>query len=210
MKTTHTCIVYYAKIEENTDGKNTHQIQQKLAMKMLKQGFAELFSLEFDETKIKRTSFGKPYYEGEADIYFNISHCPSAVAVAVSRNPVGIDVEGVRKIKYGTVKKCCSAEEMEYVLGEKDKNLSDEATKRFLQVWTLKESYVKMTGEGLRMSVDTIRFNMKSFQKEDVTNCYTKMYQPDELFIALSIENFSMESAEEILLQKFIVQNGEK
>ena len=40
---------------------------------------------------------GKPYITNYEGIYFNISHCNEAVAVAVSNREVGIDVEGRRK-----------------------------------------------------------------------------------------------------------------
>ena len=150
---------------------NLHASQKKLAMKLLKQGFIEFFGIEFDEKKIKRTPLGKPYYDDGKEYYFNISHCPDMVAVAVSKVSVGVDVEGMRQIKYGTVQKCCSLEEFSYVI---DRNVSEpdnraylgkEEVKRFIQLWTLKESFVKMTGEGLRNPVNTIVFDINQFKK---------------------------------------------
>ena len=147
-------IVYYSAVTEPGS-------ERKLAMRMLKQGFAEFFDMEFSEELIKRNGYGKPYYHGVGEqIQFNISHCRNALAVAVSHRRVGVDVEGMRSVNYRTAIKCCSREEYSYVLGwdadlapialqmcdaKKESGLylpknhmSEEAVKRFLQLWTLK------------------------------------------------------------------------
>ncbi len=207
-------IVYYSAVTEPGS-------ERKLAMRMLKQGFAEFFDMEFSEELIKRNGYGKPYYHGAGEqIQFNLSHCRNALAVAVSHRRVGVDVEGMRSVNYRTAIKCCSREEYSYVLGwdadlapialqmydaKKESGLylpknhmSEEAVKRFLQLWTLKESYVKMTGEGLRKKINEVNFALTDTQgiwKREVQAVMSSqkdsrhfLYSPGEFVLALTAE----------------------
>lgn len=105
---------------------------------MLRQGFGMECCPEF--------SFednGKPYFRDYPTIFFNISHCHRGIACAVMDRPVGIDIE---KIQYddNLAKVILSPEELAIVRG------ADEPEIKFTEFWTRKESFLKLTGEGLR------------------------------------------------------------
>lgn len=87
---------------------------------------------------------GKPYIEGRHDIHFNMSHCREAVAIALSDNPVGIDVERIRHISPALCHYVLNTAEYEGVMS------SAKPEEAFCRLWTKKESLLKMTGEGLR------------------------------------------------------------
>lgn len=105
---------------------------------------------------IKRDSFNKPYLEDYPDIYFNLSHCSGLVACAIYSNPVGVDIERIRKFPTGVMKKVCSLEEQNWI---KKSKCPEEA---FFRLWTLKESYIKTIGLGLQFSMKAVNFNVKS------------------------------------------------
>lgn len=214
------CVVSYLRLSESEIiGKNLHEYQKRLAFDMLKQVFSDFLCMELKEEDIKRTAFGKPYYAGNGNFYFNISHCKTAVVIAVSEYPVGIDVESMRQVKHHMVRKCCSTKEIQYVMERKDdgrerkSGLSEDETRRFLQMWTLKESYVKMTGEGLRMPINTISFEPEHFQKrKDILICKKEwgknsssyLYFPKELTIALTMQSNVLKE-EQIIWKEYIL-----
>lgn len=88
-------------------------------------------------------SHGKPYFRDYPEIFFNISHCHRGIACAVMDKPVGIDIE---EIQYDEdlAKVIFNPEELETVRS------ADEPAVKFTEFWTLKESLLKLTGEGLR------------------------------------------------------------
>lgn len=84
------------------------------------------------------------------NIKFNISHCSEAVAVAINDNEdVGVDVE-TRIFNYTDLKK--------YVLSNNEINCNEIDEKIFRKIWTLKESYLKFTEDGLFENMKEIDF----------------------------------------------------
>lgn len=201
------CRVYYCVLPEDVlAGMTSQELQREVAFQLLSRGFLEFFHIELEKEHIKREINGKPYYDGKEGCFFNISHCKNAVAAAVSKHSVGVDVESSRDVKYRTVEKCCSREEIEYVLAKnvqrsKIENLSKEEMQRFLRLWTLKESFVKMTGQGLRISPKTVCFNVPKFCRLDEHTFYKKekemesyLHIREELTIALTFEKKELKS----------------
>ena len=81
---------------------------------------------------------GKPYCVG-VPCEFSLSHTSGMIVCAVSDEPVGIDAELLRPAPMRVARRFTDAER-EYISG------SDE---RFFRVWTRKEAFGKMTGDGL-------------------------------------------------------------
>ena len=87
---------------------------------------------------------GKPRIEG---LEINLSHSGNLVICAVSEQPVGCDVEEVRKAPRGVAERYFSRAEQKYL----NRFVGEQYDREFFRFWTMKESYVKMTGEGLRV-----------------------------------------------------------
>ena len=93
---------------------------------------------------------GKPRIAGHPDIHFNLSHCREAVACAVSRQPVGIDVESVRRYKPELVAYTMSDREQAQITA------AERPDAAFTRLWTMKEARLKLTGEGITNNLKTV------------------------------------------------------
>lgn len=99
---------------------------------------------------------GKPECKG---IYFNLSHSSDMVLCAVSENPVGCDIEKVTDAPMEVAEHYFSKKECLYIANAS--NLTD-AYRRFFRLWTMKESYMKMTGEGMSLSPNRIEIDINN------------------------------------------------
>ena len=80
---------------------------------------------EFGITDIPRFTYnehGKPFLCGAEGIYFNMSHAAERVVCAVSRSPVGADIQDIRKMNLRTAEKFLTAGEFSAVSGITDEN----------------------------------------------------------------------------------------
>ncbi len=91
--------------------------------------------------------YGKPCLSNYPHIHFNLSHSRDYVVCAVSDSPVGVDVEHIHGMEDDVAKHYFSGSEYEYIL----KNNKKEA---FFELWVLKESYMKMTGQGFHLDLN--------------------------------------------------------
>ena len=86
---------------------------------------------------------------------FNISHSGEMVALAVAARPVGVDVECLsRDSDIERLERYFSPTEREALLAL----APDDRRRRFFELWTLKESYLKARGVGLRLPLDAFTF----------------------------------------------------
>lgn len=112
-----------------------------LAKRML----SEACGIPVEDIRLVREENGKPY-AWNLPLYFSISHSGDHVACAVSERPVGLDIEEKRARDVSAARRICSGKELDYILvGDGEERLL-----RFLRVWTAKEAYVKLTGEGIK------------------------------------------------------------
>ncbi|MBO4664205.1 MAG: 4'-phosphopantetheinyl transferase superfamily protein [Bacteroidaceae bacterium] len=110
-------------------------------------GITEMPDFEYGE-------HGKPSIIGHPDIHFNLSHCKTAVACAISDTPIGIDIESIRDAKESVIRYAMNDAETQRIMESSNPALE------FTKLWTIKESVLKLTGEG-------INDNMKSVLSPD-------------------------------------------
>ena len=116
---------------------------------LLKRALREEFGIEEDPV-FRYTEQGKPLLCGHEDIHFNLSHCDEAVACAVSHNPVGIDVETYHHYSQELMTMTMSEEEQRQILSAERPDVV------FTRLWTMKESLLKCTGEGISDHLPTL------------------------------------------------------
>ena len=85
--------------------------------------------------------YGAPYIEGGP--HFSISHCKTGIAVAVSENPIGIDIEVIRTFKADLMRKTMSEDEQKAITS------SETPEVEFIRFWTQKEALLKLQGTGI-------------------------------------------------------------
>lgn len=111
------------------------------------------------------TARGKPFIEGpagQAPLHFNLAHTHGLVVCAVSRNHarLGVDVESIDRQTaaldiadghFGPAE-CAWLREVP----------ADQLPQAFMQLWTLKEAWIKATGEGLSAALNHCSFTLPS------------------------------------------------
>lgn len=112
-------------------------------------------SMNSADLNVAVDAHGKPYLP-DSSLHFNISHSGSWAAVAVSDEPVGIDIEQIRPIEWqGIARQHFADEESRALLRETEES----RLLAFFTLWTGKESYVKAEGRGLSVPLHSFHMN---------------------------------------------------
>lgn len=98
---------------------------------------------------------GKPVFVEHKDIHFNISHAGKYVVCVLADCAVGVDIEGDREVRDNVAKRFFSKEECQWI-----EEKCEEKKRRFFELWTLKEAYGKLTGEGIALTIGRVSFSM--------------------------------------------------
>ena len=109
------------------------------------------------ESCLKYSENGKPVAD---NLFFNVSHAGDYVVGVSSDCDVGCDIEKIIDAPIEIAEHYFNRSEIEYIESEADKN------KAFFTLWTLKESYMKMTGMGMSLPLDS--FEIIKTEKEFV------------------------------------------
>ena len=100
--------------------------------------------------KIKIGKYDKPSICDHENIYFNLSHSGKMVLCSISDREVGVDVEYIDStIDLDIAKHFFYNSEYERIMNAENK--PDE----FFKYWVLKESYMKYTGLGMNLELDS-------------------------------------------------------
>lgn len=95
----------------------------------------------FGDATITSAENGKPYLSDRPQIHFNLSHTGEWVLCAVSDTPVGVDAQVLTRYRAKVAARWFSEEERQWIAQQPDE--------RFTRLWTRKEAYAKMTGDGM-------------------------------------------------------------
>lgn len=118
-------------------------LRYKFAEDRRRMAFGEMLlkSLVGDKNlRLENLPSGKPVaFVGHREVFVSISHSGDFVAAAFAGTPVGIDLEVKREVNPNLLKRALTPAELEFVKTDED----------FLKIWTAKEAYLKLTGEGL-------------------------------------------------------------
>lgn len=109
-----------------------------------------------NEFRIHCGDNGKPYAVGEK-IRFNLSHSGTRVMCAVSESDVGCDVETVTNINLKIAQRYFCEEEYLTIMSAASE---EEKLERFFRLWTLKESFIKATGYGMKIPLTSFKIGL--------------------------------------------------
>lgn len=148
----------------------------------------------------KFKKFGKAYISNYENIHFNLSHSGKIVACAISDREVGVDVEyNDSEIDLNIAKNYFYNTEYENII--KSPNPSDE----FFSYWVLKESYMKYTGLGFNLELDSfeILIDDKITLKNDKNNLKFNLFNIKNYKLAVcskyNVTSYREYSANELL-----------
>lgn len=152
---------------------------------------------------------GKPFCKNYPMVHFNVSHSGLWVICAVSDSPIGIDIEKISNADMQVAERFFTKYEYEY-LQQQGKNKAE----AFYQLWTLKESYLKYTGDGLSVPLNSFGFvfedeKIRFFGSQTGKICFLSQKVFDNYYLSvctqkmhkeLLIEQVTIEKIQEYLL----------
>ena len=131
---------------------------------LLRKGLDEL-GLNDRKMKLCYGENGKPFFQEYPELCFSLSHSGKVVMCAISAQSVGCDVEKVRQQKTEVAKRFFHQQEYHYLLSQK---AAEDRQETFYRLWTLKESFMKATGLGMKLPLSDfcIKLEGKQIQVE--------------------------------------------
>lgn len=133
--------------------------------------------------EFKMGKYDKPYILNHENIHFNLSHSGKLVACAISDGEVGLDVEIIDpRIDLNIAKNFFYNSEYENIM--ESENPSDE----FFSYWVLKESYMKYTGLGFNLDLDSFEIIIDDDinLKDDVDDIKFSLFDIDQYKLAVA------------------------
>lgn len=115
---------------------------------------------------------GKPHFDDGAAA-FNYSHCRGAVLCGLSAEAIGVDIEPARPCGDRLAKYICAPRELELLQQYSHKEAY------LIKLWVLKESFLKFTGQGLR--IDPKQLDMSDVLNACETSGEAVVYRTDEM-----------------------------
>lgn len=177
-------MLYMTSLEKTEQSR--HLVEHEAGQYLLRYAIKEEYGIPVLPA-IEKGTYGKPYFPSASNIHFNISHAGYMVVCAVAQAEVGVDIEAVRKIREGMVERVLTKTERGWLEKREDKESS------FIRLWNLKESYVKMTGEGLSKDFREIEFFLPDEDFDEIL-CNQKGYSffqkqvKEHMYLALCIK----------------------
>jgi len=133
----------------------------------------------------EKEKYDKPYISNYPNIHFNMSHSGEYVACVISDGNVGIDIEyNDDEIDLNIAKN--------YFFNNEYKNImkSENPSNEFFKYWVLKESYMKYTGLGFNLNLDSfeIIINDKITLRDDKEDIKFNLFDINEYKLAVASE----------------------
>ncbi len=132
-------------------------------------------ALEFEginNAKIGHTTKGKPFLKDNNDLHFNLSHSGTLVLCVIADMPVGCDIEYMSSVPSPELIKMVLSKSEQDALNRLDNN---SVSQYFYKIWTGKESYLKLKGEGLGRDLKEISLQLPLGLEYIDGSCFTFM-----------------------------------
>ena len=120
---------------------------------------ANYLEIRVHEVEMGRRDKGKPFCKNDETLYFNVSNSGEFCVFAFSReNEVGIDLEQIRPMSDldELINKNFTLNEQVFI-----RKSGEDTLRRFFFFWTIKESYLKAIGEGMRIEPHKLEFSIQ-------------------------------------------------
>lgn len=140
------------RLERIKKSKNTLFIKEQLGSHLLLIDVLEnTYFQEIDKIEYIYNESGKPYIK-DSSLYFSLSHSNGIIALTVSKEEIGLDIELIKDVKDTLSRRIMN--DLEYNTYQ---SLNKESKKiYFFEVWTSKEAYIKKLGTSITLNPSNI------------------------------------------------------
>ena len=102
--------------------------------------------------ELRRDGYQKLYWPRHPELQFNLSHSENLALCVVSDCPAGCDIQHCGEVKPGLARRFFHPAEAEALKKIED---TEKRKQEFFRLWALKESYMKCTGLGFSLALDS-------------------------------------------------------
>lgn len=142
--------------------KKADKLRSVMSEILIRRAYYEYTSKELTK-EIKFNEYGKPYID-DSEFFFNISHSGDYVLIAYGDSEVGVDIQKCVDIPKLMQSLIFLPDELTYI----NSLPSNSRKEPLVQLWTMKESYLKYLGTGLTKEMNTFIINMKDGSVMDI------------------------------------------
>ncbi|MCD8346648.1 MAG: 4'-phosphopantetheinyl transferase superfamily protein [Lachnospiraceae bacterium] len=178
---------YYNEMSAARREKISRLCQEKDRMLSLAAGILldrglQTYGLREADVRIAYGAYGKPYLPDFPDIHFSLSHSHEMAMAVFADAPIGCDIEYQKRLNEKLARRFFCPSEYAWMMQSEDLEVQK---RRFYRLWTLKESFLKATGMGLHLPLDSFCF---TFEGEDL--CSLRQQYDDAEY---ALEEYSLE-----------------
>ena len=170
-------------IEKILRFRHTSGRKQCLGARLLQKYVFDLYGVSLED--VTYGEHGKPKVRS---IHFNLSHSHDMVVCAVGEREVGCDIEKTAAIREKIAERFFCENEVAHLNVLKGKERDEE----FFRLWTMKESYMKMTGEGMNLDLKRFEFILgapvKVIRDGKLCDCFVKEYELSDYKLTVCAE----------------------
>lgn len=130
---------------------------------LLDKGLQE-YGLREANVRIAYGENGKPYLPDYPQIHYNLAHSGKMALAAFAQTEVGCDIEEIKAASLKLARRFFCPNEYEYIA----QFAGCKQDYAFYRIWTLKESFLKVTGMGMRLSLDAFEFTFSQEGKVSI------------------------------------------
>ena len=128
---------------------------------------------------------GKPYFRYNSDIHFALSHSGDYAICSIGAHETGNDIELIKSGRERVAQRFFAEEELNWIYEAQDPRERDE---RIFRIWTMKESFLKVTGRGMSLPLKDFAVVVADDGKNDIrqnlndiTYCMKEYSMPEKL-----------------------------
>ena len=141
--------------------KNTKSKIESLAAGTLLAYSLNIENIDISNHQILKGENGKPHFIDLPNINFNLSHTDGYAMCVLSDNVIGCDIQKHVKYNINIAKRFFNKEEYQSILDEPNDGIR---ARLFYDYWTAKEAFIKETGAGLSMELNSFYVDIKKGQ----------------------------------------------
>ncbi len=182
--------VYPQKRQEEIESVSNQKVKAEkyFAWKLLEYALMRTFGYKIGNLTFTKNSYGKWLLN---ECYISLSHSHEMVAVALSKKPIGVDIELIKATKPNAIERVLTRRELKVL-----KNIEEqEKDKYLLTTWSKKESAYKRDGESkfLPSKIDTSKIDfyekiIKEEGKEYVLTVCSELFNSVRHFENINLE----------------------